>query len=144
LAVTDVRLRAGMPLRDLGGHLRPQLERDVVVALLVRQPLVVEVLAEAGADLERRRERRGCVLHDVAVVELLDDAVLLRQLLVPGVHEVVADALLLRRERRERLRPLRRRRRHEALSTCFGSGFCSGFAATSRSTMYFGRRFTSS
>src|SRR5208283_1887758 len=95
------------PPADLGGHVLPELHRAVVLLLLRRELLVVQVLAEPGADLHRRAESRARIAHGKGVVESLDDAVAARKLLVPALHELVADPPLLRSERGQDLGPLR-------------------------------------
>ena len=51
-----------MPPLDFRGHVRPELVGIVRGFLLRRKPFVVQVLAQARADLERRPEARPRVL----------------------------------------------------------------------------------
>src|ERR1700710_2003843 len=67
---------------------------------------VTEVLAETGADLDRRAKTRTRILHRKRVVETLDHPIPAGQNLVPALHEIVVHGLLLRAEGSKDLRPL--------------------------------------
>ena len=79
----------------------------VVLLLLGREFLVVNVLAQSGAELQRRLEIGLGVFDREIVIEDLDQAVAAAsgQLLVPALHEIVAYFLLPHSQRRHDLGP---------------------------------------
>ena len=105
LAIADNRLDAGKHAPDIGGHVLAVFVGVVIFLLLGGKLLVVDVFAEAGADLEGRLEAGVREFDGKGVVEFLDHAVAVGQELVPELHELVAALLLLGSEDRENFGP---------------------------------------
>ena len=139
LAVAHADLHARETPADFRRHVFAQFQRHVVLLLFRRQLFVGEVFPETGPNFERALELRGRVLHGVAVVEVVNDAVFAGQHFMPVLHEVVADAPLLLGQGRKSLGPKRRVHVHQGRPGAVGR---SKPAAVS--TMNLGRCFTSS
>ena len=106
LAVADDGLDAGEYAPDIGGHVFAVFVGVVIFFLFGGELLVVDVLAETGADLEGRLDGGGREFDWERVVELLDCAVAVGQELMPELHELVAALLLLGCEDRKNFGPL--------------------------------------
>src|SRR5271156_3991890 len=86
-------------------HALAQLDGVVVDFLLRRQLLVEDVFAEPGADLDRSPESGMRMLDRKVVVKRLYESKAARKQLQPELHEGIARLRLLRRHRRQDLRP---------------------------------------
>ena len=106
LAIADDSLHAREHAPDVGGHVFAEFVGVVMGFLVGRELLVVDVLAEAGADFEGRRKTGVREFDREGVVEFLDHAVAVGQELVPEFHKLVAALLLFGREDRENFGPL--------------------------------------
>ena len=107
LAVANHGVDVGKALADFRGHVLAVFVGIVAGLLLGGQVFVVEVLAQAGADLQGGLEARLRILDRKEVVELLQRPVPAAacELDMPLLHEIIADALLLRGQRRQDLGP---------------------------------------
>ena len=153
LAIADLSAHVWEALADFLGHIFAHLERDVVLLLLAGELLVFQMGAEAGPNFEGGDKVIRSVLDRVAMIEAVHQAEIPGQDFVPVAHEIIADRLLFRRERRNRFGPgagvhcafSHWGRGSSDWSTV--NGRASGRLAsnpTARSTINLGRRFTSS
>ena len=95
LAIADDGLHAREHAPDIGGHVFPEFVSVVMGFLVGREFLVVDVLAEAGADFEGGLETGAGIFDRERVVEAFDQAVAIGQNFMPQFHELVAALLLL-------------------------------------------------
>ena len=90
LAIADDGLHAGEHAPDIGGHIFAKFVGVVMRLLVGRELLVVDVLAEAGADFEGGLETGAGVFDRERVVEFLNHPVAIGQDFMPQFHELVA------------------------------------------------------
>src|ERR1700733_7947100 len=76
-------------------HVGSQFESDVLLGLFWREPLILQMLTQARADLQRARKVSWSVSNRVTMIEIIDKFVSLWQHLMPVLHEIITDSLLL-------------------------------------------------
>src|SRR5437899_2285360 len=94
LAIANQRLHVLKPGANGFGHILAQLQRYVITLLLRCQPFIVQMGSQTGPDFKGAKKISQTVPHRIAMVEVIDDAKVFGQHLMPVMHEVVADRLL--------------------------------------------------
>ena len=89
------------PLR----HVLAGFHRHVIARLFVRQSFVVEMFPQPRADFQGAHKLRRTMARDILVAKAVRHRVAVGENIMPMLHEIVADALVIRREGRELFGP---------------------------------------